>query len=167
MTHHKCGNLQLFQQKKSVLCCHQFPFKVPEANLGAVVVGHRQTPPGSWFHAILHLLWSYEKSLKDQLVSSCFGFAFSESCPAKWLGLLLWFVEKPQAALCNHLWNLGRVRFRWRTHSANKIKASNITSMKIVHLHTSTDIYQKHPAGSETVPVFIATFHMNELWLTW
>ena len=26
---------------------------------------------------------------------------------------------------------------------------------------------QKQPAGSETVPVFIATFHMNELWLTW
>ena len=42
--------------KISVVCCHQFPFWVPEANLGTVVVGHRQTPPGSWFHAILHLL---------------------------------------------------------------------------------------------------------------
>ena len=57
----------------SALLPGEFPFKVPEANLGAVVVGHRQTPPGSWFHAILHLLWSYEKSL-NQLVSGCFGF---------------------------------------------------------------------------------------------
>ena len=59
----------IVSKKISALLPGEFPFKVPEANLGAVVVGHRQTPPGSWFHAILHLLWSYE-SLKDQLTNS-------------------------------------------------------------------------------------------------
>ena len=158
------GTFNCFNKKDQCSVATSSHSKFPkQTNLGAVVVGHRQTPPGSWFHAILHLLWSYEKSPKDQLVSGCFGFAFSESCPAKWQGLLLWFVEKPQAALCNHLWNLGRVRFRWRTNSANKIKASNITSMKVEHLHTSTDIYQKHAPRMRCSRHSVAKFSLRVL----
>ena len=45
----------------------------------------------------------------------------------------------------------------------DKMKQKPVKELFFVEI----DHQQKLPAGSGTVPVFIATFHMNELWLTW